>query len=152
MARQQAGLALDVNLPALLGRQPAHLLHVGAKADQGAQLVFAHHPQDVVLDFLLLGVGPCPLGIGLERKRVQVRRHITGASGVNVVTPGAADFRAALQHDQRRHAVLAQPDRCTQAAKACAHNGYVNLLHGRTVAQLARRRVSVVTTPPAKLG
>ena len=42
-------------------------------------------------DLRLVGVGLAPPGVRGERVAVQVRRHVTGRTGVGVVEPGAAD-------------------------------------------------------------
>ena len=49
---------------------------------------------------LLPGEGARPVGVGRERERVQVRRHVAGAPGIAVVAPGAADRVGPLQDDE----------------------------------------------------
>ena len=125
MAGIQSGLSGQLDLPAGLRWKPSHALHVASEPDQGAQLVLVGNPQNVGLNLGLLRVGPGPVRIGLERKRIQVRRHIACATGVDVIAPGTAHLLTALQYGYRMHATASQTNRRTKPAKAGTHNGYI---------------------------
>ena len=141
MARQHGRLARQFHLPVLLLGQPAQGLHLGVERNERTQLVLVHQAQDVVLNFLLLRVGPAPGVIGLKRQRIQVRGHIAGAAGIHVVAPGAAHLRASLQNQHRGMAGLSQLNSGAQAAQPCAndcyfnHFGHFDFFHAGTVAQ-----------------
>src|SRR5439155_1118084 len=66
------------------------------------------------------------LRVGGERERVQVAGDVAPAPRVGVVTPRAADVRAALQ-EQEGAPGLAQPDGGAQPAEARADHGHVDV-------------------------
>ena len=126
---------MHVDLPARQLRHPAHLADFGVKANQIAQLVLLHHPQNVGLDFGALRVGPRPLRIGFKRERVQVRRHIARTARVHVVAPSATHLGAALQHGDRRDALLLQANGGAQATQPRANDGDFNFFGHRFVSR-----------------
>ena len=105
------------DVPALLVVVPVGSVDVRIELDVAAQPVFLGDSLEVVPDLGLIGERVLPVGLGLERERVQVRRDVAGAAGVTVVAPRAADVVELLQDDEV-HALLLQLDRHSQAGEA----------------------------------
>src|SRR3954453_20665631 len=70
---------------------------------------------------LLAGRGAArPLGVGVERERVEGRRNVAGEAGVGVVAPDAADRGGLLEDGERVDPCLSQLDSEPDAAEAGA--------------------------------
>ena len=71
----------------------------------------------VVVDLPLPGEDPAPPRVGGEGVGVQRGRNIAGAPRVGVLPPGSPELRRLLQHHKVTPALLAQPDRGTDAGE-----------------------------------
>ena len=134
-ARQQWLPSVQINLPALLVRKPAQGHHVGMETNQRAQRIVIGDAQNIVLNFLLLRVRSRPVHVGRKRKGIQVRRHVAGAAGIDVVPPGASHFATSLQYCQRLCAARPHTNGGTQATKPSPHNGHIDYFHATNLTQ-----------------
>src|SRR5215831_16404099 len=96
-------------MPAELGVIPVRAGSARVEPDIAAQAVLVSDTLEVVPNLRLRREQFAPVRLGLERERVQMRRHIARAIRVAVVTPGAADLVGLLQ-DQEVNAAPLQLD------------------------------------------
>ena len=90
------------------GLVEARLGHFAVAANARSQAVFVDALAHVGEDLRLRRIASAPVGLRLEGKRVQVRRHVAGRAGVIIVTPGTAGFGALLEDQKILLALLAQ--------------------------------------------
>jgi hypothetical protein len=95
-------------------------LHLGVEANLRTQPVLVHALQDIGVDFRLRRVLARPVVLGLEGKRIEVRRHVAGGARIVVVAPGAADLAGLFQQQEVVLAGLAQLHGQAQAGEAAA--------------------------------
>ena len=80
---------------------------------------FGGCPQ-IVEDFCLLRIHAAPLGISIERERVEMRRDVAGAAGIPVVPPGPADLLAFFENQERVDTGFTKLDRHAESRKTGA--------------------------------
>ena len=79
---------------------PMRAVDMGVEPDVAPQPVLVRHTLQVILNLRLKRPHVRPVGLGLERERVHVRRDVAGAPGIGVVPPGAADVVGLLQNQE----------------------------------------------------
>src|SRR6188472_4233410 len=70
---------------------------------------------------------PAPVGVQLERVRIEVSRHVAGAPRVRVRPPGATERLVALEHQEVVEAGLAQLDSYPEAAEPRADDRHAHI-------------------------
>src|SRR5918995_607488 len=131
------------------GRRALEEVPVGHPRRAEQLAVEARVPEDVeapgaaaqvVQDLVAHGIRAVPV-VPRERERIEIRRDVALAARVAVRPPGAADVRAAFEHDEILDALLLEADRHPEAAEAGADDRH--LVHPRAVhARNAIRAVS----------
>jgi hypothetical protein len=116
-----------VELPALAGLVPVGLAEVAAEAHVGEQALALRDLFDVGLDLGLRREGGAPLRVEREREGVEVARHVTCATRVGVVAPGAPDALVALEDYEVGVPSTLQPTGHRQAGEAAADHGDLGL-------------------------
>ena len=118
------------DLPQLLLFIPGQAGDFGIQLGVVLQAVLAPAAFQVTLDFWLLGKHARPVGVLLERKRIQMRLHVTAATRVVVDPPGTADAGFFLEQQKVMFAGLLQADGHAQAGEARADNGHLAVAGG----------------------
>jgi hypothetical protein len=98
---QNIGLIFNYRQVAILDGQtpfagalvPDRGYHFRIESDTLIQIVLSSRPLYVIQDLGSRCVKTAPVGIGLERKCVDVRRHIASDSRIPVLNPGAPNIR-----------------------------------------------------------
>ena len=107
------------HMPAVLGVIPVRSGGARVEPDVTAQTVLLGDAPEVIQDLRLRREQFAPGRLGLERERVQVRRHIARAVRIAVVAPGAA-YLVGLLQDQEVHALALQRDGHAKTGEAGA--------------------------------
>ena len=98
-------------------RRPTRRTRRGGEAEAVERAGALGGAPEVGLDLRLRGERHRPVGVGRERVRVELARHVAGGAGVGVVAPGAADVGALLDDQEVGLAVLLQLDRRAEAGE-----------------------------------
>ena len=98
------------------------VLHGGPEPEVGSEPVAAHALLGVGQDLGLFGEPPGPVGLRGEGERVEVRGHITAASRVGVVPPGATDTVGLLDDGEVPHSRPNELDGQSQAGQTGSHD------------------------------
>lgn len=120
--RPQRRAALGRDLPRVAGRVEARRDHAGAEAEVPTEPEAIGAAPQVVEDLALRRELAGPVGVGRERERVEVRRHVAGGPGVVVVAPGAADVAGLLEDDEVVDPRLLESDRHAEPREARAED------------------------------
>jgi hypothetical protein len=100
--------------------------HAVAQMDVGEQAVLLGDVLHVGEDLGLGAVGLRPVGLDLERERVQRRLHVALAPGIAVEVPRAADPGGLLEQDEVVDPVVEQAFAHAQTARSGADDGDVD--------------------------
>ena len=107
--------------------QAAGLLELGTRhlrvaADFAGQLVLVHTVLDIRHDLRLRGELATPVGLRLERIRIQMGWHIAGCTRIVIVAPGAAHRGRFFQHEKIVDTAFLQLDSQADTGKTGTDN------------------------------
>jgi len=79
----------------------------------------------VLPDFLLAREHAGPIGVAFKGKRIKMSGYVTGAAGITVFVPGAAEVVTLLNDEKILHTGFEQLDAHANAGEARANNEHV---------------------------
>ena len=111
-------MRLGRHLPSFLLLDPSHLCHRRLELNVPTDVVLVRAIVEIGSDLWLTTEKVRPVGIGLERERVEVRRHIARAARIRVRVPSPANVCVPFDENVVVHAELIQLDRHAQTREA----------------------------------